>query len=345
VRLETYGIAATPSGIRSLFDLQMRPEGCWGWFEVLAETTLSGQESASIMALVDEAGQATSALPVVIADGHVIRGLTSPFTTLFSVPLGNDESAKELGKLLAGKVGGNLRLDALDDADSASRAFEDGLAAGGLVVARFKHFVNWFEEIDNFADYWSSRGSQLKSTVKRKAATLLRGNRLSFEQIDMAADWQRGAEIYKGIYARSWKPAEPHPRFIDALLEKMGPRGTAKLALAMIDGQPAAAQIWLVQQRRATIFKLAHDPAFDRQSPGTLLTHWMLHCLQDGEGVRDVDFGRGNDTYKRQWLRASRDRQGILAANPRTFKGLVTIAVDILPSKLAKSLRREDRTS
>jgi hypothetical protein len=336
VRLETCGIGAAPPGVRSLFDQQMQPEGCWDWFEILAETTLSGRERASILALVDRDGRTLSALPVVTVGGSVIRGLTSPFTTLFSVPFGSDENARTFGKLVAGKVGGKMRLDALDMADSASGAFEEGLADGGLVIARFRHFANWFEQIDNFADYWNNRDSRLKSTVKRKAGSLQRGDRLVFEQIDMVADWQRGAGIYTAIYARSWKPAEPHPRFMDRLLEKMGPRGIAKLGIASIDGLPAAAQIWLVQQPRATIFKLAHDPAFDRQSPGTLLTHWMLRQLHDRDGVRDVDFGRGDDAYKRLWLRSCRDRQGILAANPRSFKGLATIAFDILPSKLAK---------
>ena len=336
VRLETYGIAVAPPGVRSLFDRQMQPEGCWDWFEIVAETTLSGRERASILALVDKDGHALSALPVVTVGDTVIRGLTSPFTTLFSAPFGGDENARKLGQFVAGKVGGKVRLDALDMADSGSRAFEQGLAAGGLVVARFRHFANWFEQIGNFADYWDSRESRLKSTVKRKAASLQRGDRLGFEQINMAADWQRGAEIYKAVYARSWKPAEPHPHFMDGLLEKMGPRGIAKLGVATIDGLPAAAQIWLVQQGRATIFKLAHDPAFDGQSPGTLLTHWMLRQLHDQDGVRDVDFGRGDDAYKRLWLRSSRDRQGILAANPRSLKGLATIAFDILPSKLAK---------
>jgi CelD/BcsL family acetyltransferase involved in cellulose biosynthesis len=113
----------------------------------------------------------------------------------------------------------------------------------------------------------------------------------------------------------------------------------------MIEGKPAAAQIWLVSQDRATIFKLAHDPVFDRQSPGTLLTHWMLGLLHERDGVREVDFGRGDDTYKRLWLRLCQDREGVLAANPRTLKGLLAVAVDILPSRVAKFLRRRATSS
>jgi len=340
VRLETYGMTAAPPGVRALFDRQTRPEGRWDWFEILAGTTLSGTERASVAALIDTNGLAVSAVPVVTVEGRVVRGLTSPFTTLFAVPLGSELHARALGKLLAAKVGGTLRLDALDSADTAFNAFQEGLVEGGLAVTRFQHFVNWFERIDNFADYWNSRGSRLKSTVKRKAASLQRADRLMFEQIDMVCDWRRGAEIYKKIYAGSWKPAEPHPHFIDAMLEKLGPCGVAKLGVARIDGEPVAAQIWLVHQGRATIFKLAHNPAFDRQSPGTLITHWFLRLLFDQEGVREVDFGRGDDTYKRQWLSQSQYRQGLLAANPRTLKGLLSVAVDILPARFMKSLRQ-----
>jgi hypothetical protein len=240
---------------------------------------------------------------------------------------------------MAGKVGASVRLDALDGADSKTGALQEGLAAGGLIVLRFRHFANWFEHIQDFSGYWDKRGSQLKATVKRKAAPLLREGRLGFELIDLAVRPEEGRDIYNAIYAKSWKPAEPHPRFIDVLLERLGPLGIARLAVARIDGAPAAAQIWLVQDQRATIFKLAHDPAFDRQSPGTLLTHWVIGQLRDQSGVRDVDFGRGDDSYKRLWLSSTRDRVGILAANPASLKGLATVIFDILPSKFAASFR------
>ena len=340
VRLETYGFAAAPPALRSLFDRQMQPEGCWAWFEILAATTLSKREEACVAALVDEKGAPQSAVPVAAVDGRVIRGLTSPFTTLFSPPLGSQDDARILGRLLAAKAGATFRLDALDGADPAAKAFAAGLEEGGLAVAWFRHFANWFERIEDFSRYWDSRGSQLKSTVKRKSASLSRDSRLEFDFLDLTGGWREAAEIYNGIYARSWKPPEPHPQFMDALLEKLGASGIARLAVARINGTPAAAQVWLVQGARATIFKLAHDPAFDRHSVGTLLTHWILQKLQDA-GVREVDFGRGDDSYKRQWLGARRDRLGLLAANPRSLKGLVTLFRDILPSRFKTILRRK----
>jgi len=338
VRLETYAIATTPSEVRALFDRQRKPEGCWDWFAILAATTLSAREEACIVVLTDDQDGALAAVPMVLIDGQVTRSLTSAFTTVFCPPLGGEDNARHFGKLLAARVA-SLRLDALDGTECEARALEEGLVEGGLAVLRFRHFANWFEAIQDFAAYWNSRGSKLKATVKRKAAPLLREARLGFEQVDIAASWREGAALYKAIYAKSWKPDEPHPRFIDALLEKLGPAGTARLALARIDGEPAATQIWLVQGGRATIFKLAHDPAFARHSPGTLLTHWMLGRLHEQEGVCDVDFGRGDDPYKRLWLASARDRIGILAANPKSLKGMATIMIDILPARFAAMVR------
>jgi hypothetical protein len=339
VRLETYGFAAAPSDIRALFDRQMRAEGSWDWFEILAATTLSGREEACVAVLVDAKGGALAAIPLVLIDGQVVRGLTSPYTTLFCAPLGGEADARHFGRLLAARVGAGLRLDALDGSERVTTALAEGLATGGLSVLRFRHFANWFEPVQNFAEYWNSRGSKLKATVKRKAAPLLRENRLSFELVDLTARWREAGRIYQAIYAKSWKPPEPHPLFIDSLLERLGPAGTARLAIARIDGVPVAVQIWLVQDGRATIFKLAHDPEFDGQSPGTLLTHWMLERLHEQDSVREVDFGRGDDAYKRLWLSSVRDRIGLLAANPKSFKGIATIIFDILPARFAAMVR------
>jgi hypothetical protein len=335
-------MAAAPGDVRALFDAQRKAEGCWDWFEALAATTLSAREDACVIVLAGSDGSALAAMPVVLVDGRPIRGLTSPFTTEFCMPLGGDDIARLFGKLLAGRVGASLRLDALDG--PATAALAQGLAAGGMAVLRFRHFANWFEPVGDFDAYWAGRDSKLKATVKRKAAPLLRDGRLRFDMPDLKAGWREGADVYNAIYAKSWKPAEPHPRFIDTLLEKLGPRGIARLAVARIDNVPAAAQIWLVQDTSATIFKLAHDPAFDRQSPGTLLTHWALGRLCGPGGVREVDFGRGDDTYKRLWLSATRDRVGLLAATPKSVKGMTTILFDIFPAKVA-ALLRSSRTA
>jgi len=296
---------------------------------------MRGTERASIAMLTDDDGLIVAAIPLASVDHKLARGLTAPYSTLFQPPLDNSEYAIVLGRLLAPHIAGVLRLDCIDVGDPAMDGFLRGLSEGGSVLAVYAHFANWHEDIAAFPDYWTTRGSRLKSTIKRKSAALTRDHRLRFETVDLTKDWQSGADIYNAIYAKSWKPPEPHEGFIGSLLRNLGPEGTARLALAVIDDVPAAAQIWLVRPPYATIFKLAQDPKFDQHSPGSLLTHWFLKELCENGGVRSVDFGRGDDAYKKDWLKHRRLRQGAIVANPRTLRGLVATILEIWPTKLS----------
>jgi len=87
----------------------------------------------------------------------------------------------------------------------------------------------------------------------------------------------------------------------------------------------------------------AQELARSRDHSEILPLHLLVALLQEEEGVSEVDFGRGDDSYKQLWLGYSRDRQGILAANPRRLRGLAAIIFDILPSKFVKNLRSAGR--
>jgi CelD/BcsL family acetyltransferase involved in cellulose biosynthesis len=95
-----------------------------------------------------------------------------------------------------------------------------------------------------------------------------------------------------------------------------------RLGLYWHDDQPVAAQFWVVDSGRATVLKLAHDEAAKARSPGTVLTALMLRYLLDHEHVDWIDFGRGDDPYKRLWATERRQRIGVVLVNPRHPRGL-----------------------
>ena len=123
------------------------------------------------------------------------------------------------------------------------------------------------------------------------------------------------------VYAASWKRGEPYPAFMRRLAAGLAAAGALRLGLLHVDERPVAAQIWLVQGGRAILYKLAHDQAFDAFSPGTVLTMRMLERLLDEQHVTEFDLGGGDDPYKCLWATRRRERVGLVAFDPLTWRG------------------------
>jgi CelD/BcsL family acetyltransferase involved in cellulose biosynthesis len=69
-----------------------------------------------------------------------------------------------------------------------------------------------------------------------------------------------------------------------------------------------AAQFWTVEAGTAFIHKLAHREEAKPLSAGTTLTAALFEHVIDRDKVDVVDFGTGNDPYKRDWMEDVRPR-------------------------------------
>src|SRR3546814_10437210 len=78
------------------------------------------------------------------------------------------------------------------------------------------------------------------------------------------------------------------------------------MGIARSDGLAVAAQLWTVENGVALIHKLAHREDAGAGSPGTLLSHAMFRHVIDTDKVTRIDFGTGDDAYKRDWMESVR---------------------------------------
>ena len=89
-----------------------------------------------------------------------------------------------------------------------------------------------------------------------------------------------------------------------------------RLGIARADGRAVAMQLWTVEGGTAWIHKLANLPDATGLSPGTVLTDALVEQAIDRDRVATIDFGTGNDPYKRDWMEVVRPRYRIDALNP-----------------------------
>ncbi len=152
----------------------------------------------------------------------------------------------------------------------------------------------------SFADYFAARPGPLRTTLKRKA------RKVSCEVLTRFDDEAWAA--YEAIYAASWKPEEGSPALLRRFAREEGTAGRLRLGIARAGGEPVAAQFWTVEASTAWIHKLAHTEASRPLSPGTALSAALFEHVIDVDRVELVDFGTGDDPYKRDWMEDVRPR-------------------------------------
>jgi hypothetical protein len=221
-------------------------------------------------------------------------------------PLGSayasaDSLTIALARDLASKSS-HVVLDRLPDEDGTARLLERAFVRSGCVVVREPCDTNRVLDVvgRSFADYLAERPGPVRTTLKRKAKKV---DVELFERFDEGA-WA----AYEDIYAESWKPSEGDPALLRRFAEREGAAGRIRLAVARHQGEAVAAQFWTVDEGTAYIHKLAHRESAKPLSPGTTLTAALMERVIDGDGVTQVDFGTGDDPYKRDWMDGERTR-------------------------------------
>jgi hypothetical protein len=212
----------------------------------------------------------------------------------------------------------------------------------GMAVDNYFCSANWSLQMNqrNYRQYFDSLPSRLRHTLTRKAAQLKKNRQLRMEIVTSETDAQNRIADYLHIYERSWKNQEPFPEFIPGWILESARQQWLRLGIAYLDEQAVAAQIWLVEQnnkqKKASIYKLAHDQHYDRTSVGSLLTEHLMQHVIDVDQVDEVDFLHGDEKYKQDWMSRRSEYRGIVAYNRKTLKGRLAYIVQKTASRIKR---------
>jgi len=274
---------------------QRRPFDRLEWWAALAEECLLGE--SPLIAII-RGGSAVCALPLLRrGNSGQLRSLANWYSFRAGpVFTGGGERLLPLLARSLARDAARISLAPLDPG-LAALVGRDFAAAGWAVEARAGNVSHRLLLAGrSFAEYWQSRPGRLRETVRRKQAKGVVALHIH-DRFDPDA-WA----AYEAVYAKSWKPSEGSPAFLRRFAEAEGAAGNLRLGLGTIAGQPVAAQLWTVEAGTAWIHKLAYDEAAKPHSPGTLLSAALFEHAIDRERVHTIDFGTGDDAYKRDWM-------------------------------------------
>ena len=298
------------------------------WFENLVAHGFERQARLHLLLGTDNAGK--QYLLALVA-GHGLTSLSNYYSSLYGLV---QTAAPPPAEFLA-QVSRHIRRDKARwafvnlqplaaDGEFAAHAAAS-FAAAGYWADHYVCFGNWYLDVKgrSFAQYYGTLPSTLRHTVARARARLTRAGIWSIGIYPSPGfDLEAGLRSYETVYASSWKQAEPFPGFIPGLCRMAATHGWLRLGILVFDGKPVAAQLWIVKDGIASIYKLAYDTRFARYSPGSVLSAHMMEHSIDQDRVHEVDYLTGDDAYKKDWMSHRRERIGLIAFNPATLRGL-----------------------
>ena len=270
---------------------------------------------------VARADESIAVLPLH-ADNGTLTGLSNWYTFRYR-PLITGERGKALLAGIARDLKARARrvtLTGVADEDGSAGILEAAFRAAGWVCLRRQSDTNHILPVNRrtYAQFLESRPGQLRTTLKRKS------RRVGVEVTDRfdSHTW----DSYEAIYAESWKPQEGSPAFLRNFAETEGKAGRLRMGMARAGGDAIAAQFWTVEAGTAFIHKLAHRDAAKQLSPGSVLSAAMFRHVIDVDKVDLVDFGTGDDPYKRDWMEAQRPRYTLDFMLPHAPQNWITLA-------------------
>ena len=326
--MEVSDLDALPAEALKLFEHAKSLFSSRSWYRAATAEALPAGVRPALL-IVRHAGDA-GLFPMQRDSTGKLASLTTPYTCLWE-PLLSPGATPAAQAAIAHSLGcfsrsnAVIRLDALDAANPALPNLLLGFRAAGLHTLPFDHFGNWHIATQGLTwdAYLAGRPGSLREAIRRRTKKF---SAADITVIECPNGLETGIAHYEQVYATSWKQPEPFPRFNAALMRECAAAGSLRLALLSSQGTPIAAQIWVVQSGWAGVLKLAHDETFRGRSPGTVLTALMIRRLLEHERVNEIDFGRGDDDYKKLWAPERRQRIGVLLANPWRLRGFLEVA-------------------
>jgi CelD/BcsL family acetyltransferase involved in cellulose biosynthesis len=190
--------------------------------------------------------------------------------------------------------------------------------------------------------YTATLGKSFRSRIGRQRRALGRQFAAEFDVVDKD-DLPAALEDLFYLHNRRWQRrglrgafASPRiQRFHQEVARRFQERGWLRLHRLRLDGKTRAAFYCFSYGGRVYYYLSGFDMTMARHSLGTIL---MAHAIGEsiGEGAREFDLLRGDETYKYDWKAAERATFRLVIVKPRSWRSQVARGVNWLERRVER---------
>lgn len=195
-------------------------------------------------------------------------------------------------------------------------------------------------------DFLAGRSANLRQQLRAKERRLARAHELRYRLVEDAAALPAAMDTLFALHGTRWgdagAPAFGQARaFHRAFAARAQQRGWLRLWLLEVDGRAVAAWHGFRFGGADWYYQSGRDPAWDRQSVGTvLLAHTIRDCVE--AGVPRYLLLRGDETYKRRFATSDPGLETAAIGTGLTGRAALTALEGVrrLPAKRRRRIAR-----
>jgi len=234
-----------------------------------------------------------------------------------------------------------LRFDCLDRQSSEYVALVKAFRSATMLLRPFQNDIGHYADVRGQAieHVLSQRSPIVRDYVHHAVRGFADSGRGRFLLFTVGPDIKSALVDYALVDVQSWQDQEIYPDCTLKTIEAAANAGALRLGLYYVDGDPAAAQIWIVSGGRATIWRTRFAKRFATLGTVPALTFEMFRHAIDADHVVEINSGPGDDKIMHMWFDQQRERAGFLVFNPRTLKGWLATAGHMFGGRMIEAAR------
>lgn len=313
----------------------------WGlsWITLLFETCFTRQAKLVLCFFYDDhEGKPIACLPMRAETKKLYRLFTQkclmPLTNFYSCDYGFSAHKTDLDYHRLAKALVNYFIVSEFDLLGLDTCFDGKLIDEMFVYGKQKKFLHerYIHFIQRYDILRGRKSIMIDQLPSKLAHTVTRKGKKAKQDFDVRVHFyeedtiEQGLLAYEAVYRKAWQKKEPFSDFIPRFVEVANQEKRLLISVLTFNGQPVAAQLWLEWKAGVfAIYKLAYDQDYQKYSPGSFLLHQSFDYVLAHKKVREIDFGRGDDDYKKDWLPMARVAHGLVLYQKTIFWQLMFI--------------------